>query len=120
MGWGRAKLAPDAARPARYGQWSVLLGGVAFGVTLLTLLIVTSVTVEPNGVPTDAGFAVFLAIFLVAAPIAHIVGIVLGFVGLVRPGGKVMPVVGILLNIAMIGIGAFFAWIVMTAGAAFT
>lgn len=120
MGWGRAKFAPDAAQPAHYGQWSVLLGGLAFGVTLLTLLIVTTVTVEPNGVPTDAAFAVFLAIFLVAAPIAHLVGIVLGIVGLARPGDKVMPVLGLLMNIAMLGVGAFFAWIVMSAGAAFT
>ncbi|MBX3579852.1 MAG: hypothetical protein KF723_21835 [Rhizobiaceae bacterium] len=121
MGWGRAKLAADTVRTSPpFGAWSLICAGVAFGSALLSLWVATSVTVEPDGTPTDAGFGVFLIVFLIAAPILHVVGIVLGAIGLTRVGARASSVIGIVLNLALLGVGILLVWAGLKGAAAFT
>lgn len=107
--WGRSAAAVaelGAGRP-RYGLRSVLLG-------LLALLLVgasfTFLAVR-RGDDSDLWATVAnvaaLASYLVAAPILHIAGIVYGIRGLIAGSGRVMSVVGILLNLTLIGTGIY-------------
>ena len=109
------------ARPGRLGFWSILLAVLALAFVIATTIAVASL---PSGAPeylsTAATIAVAIA-YLVAAPILHVVGAILGIVGLARGGeSKTRCVVGILLNVVLVTIGALFAWVAASGIGAYT
>ncbi|MFI0844484.1 hypothetical protein [Mesorhizobium sp. IMUNJ 23232] len=117
--WGRnASLADIPAQPRRYGRWSILfalasllLVGAAIGVFFALS------DGGSEGSANAAALALGIVYFLVA-PILHVIGIVFGFVGIARDDSRFSAVVGILLNILLVLIGAGLAY-AGTRGAAY-
>ena len=49
-------------------------------------------------------------VYFLAAPVLHLLGIVFGFIGVARDDGRFSAMVGILLNILLVLIGAGLAY----------
>lgn len=119
--WGRnASLADIPARPRRYGRWSILfalasllLVGAAIGVFFALS------DGGSDGSANAAALALGIVYFLVA-PILHVLGIIFGFLGIARDDGRFSAVIGVLLNILLVLIGAGLAYAGMRGAAAFT
>ncbi len=122
MQWGRSGqsavgLAPR--RRPRHGVWSILLA-------MLALILAGGAATYLANLPSDAPDwtadpATFYVVtgFLAVAPVLHLVGIVVGVIGLAR-GAVASSVLGILLNLLLVGVGGYFAYIAFGAAAAFT
>jgi hypothetical protein len=124
MNWGRQGAAPAMAMPIRrasYGRRSVMLAFAALATVLITvgaLIAVPSGSPEP--LSTIMTFAT-AAVYLVVAPLLHIAGAVYGIASLSREGDrKVLGVVGFLLNVMLLGAGAWLGWIAVGSMGAFT
>lgn len=121
--WGR-NADPQmliGARPPRKGLWSLLCALFAFGLVVVTIIFMVNL---PAGAPewqSNLATSAMVAAYLVVAPLLHISGAVLGILGLARGGeSKVRCVVGLLLNIVLLIIGALFAWVAASGIGAYT
>lgn len=121
--WGR-NADPQmlvGARPPRKGLWSLLCALFAFGLVVVTIIVMVNL---PAGAPewqSDLATSAVVAAYLIVAPLLHISGAILGIVGLTRGGeSKMRCIVGILLNVVLLTIGALFAWVAASGIGAYT
>jgi hypothetical protein len=102
-------------------MYSVLLALIAPAIVIATGAYMVNL---PNGAAESAeNFATvaMLSAYGVVAPLMHLVGIGFGIAGLRSPNaGKVASCVGILLNVALIGIGLIFGWAALSGLGAYT
>jgi hypothetical protein len=121
--WGR-NADPQmliAAKPPRKGLWSLLCALFALGLVVITAIFMANV---PAGAPeweSDLATAAVVVAYLIAAPLLHITGVILGIVGLARGGeSKLRCVLGILLNVILIAAGTLLAFAAASNIGAFT
>jgi hypothetical protein len=99
------------------GRWSFgkLSVQIAIGIFVLTWVLFIAVTIFLHNMPkksplADAASGIFVA-ELVAAPFAHLVGLVLGVIALFRAGDRRgLALLGILLNVIVVGIGVLMVY----------
>ena len=99
------------------GRWSFgkLSVQIAISIFVVTWVLFIAVEIFIHNMPkkspwADAASGVFV-VELVAAPFAHLVGLVLGVIALFRAGDRRgLAVVGILLNVVVVGIGLMMVY----------
>lgn len=97
--WGRTADAPGAVVQGRLGKRSVILALCAFAAGMLAITILVAMPSNASQLVQDGATWFFMAVFLLAAPLAHITGLVFGFMALVRSNdNRALGLLGIILN----------------------
>ena len=105
---------------SRLGRRSVILALIAFaaGGLSITAFGASSGTAEPY--PTIA-MALFIGVFLFAAPLLHIVGLVCGIIAFGRSNdSRRLALIGLLLNGLSVGLGVLILWAMLSTMGAYT
>jgi hypothetical protein len=102
---------PASPPRSRCGFFSLVLAGCAFAGGIVSLVFFVQTPKSAPDLLRGIATYGFLIIFLVAAPLAHITGFVLGLVALFRRNDSpVAGVFGIILNGLIVAGGALFIW----------
>ena len=119
--WGRnAVPLAGIVAPPRYGLRSILCAILAFSLVIAALIFMVNV---PNDAPetlADAATFTMLGTYLVVAPLLHIAGAVFAILGLARGDSRIRCVVGLLLNIVLVMMGAGMGWLALGGVGAYT
>ncbi|ESZ43061.1 hypothetical protein X732_09075 [Mesorhizobium sp. L2C066B000] len=105
--WGRsADALPGAVVTSMFGKRSVILALLAFGAGVIALTTMVALPAHASERAQNIATAFFMAVFLLAGPLAHIAGLIFGLMALVRSNdSRVLGVVGILLNGGSLAVG---------------
>ena len=105
--WGRsADALPDAVAKGRLGKRSVILALLAFGAGVIALGTMVALPTNASEHAQNIATGVFMAVFLLAAPLAHIAGLIFGVMALGRSNdNRALGFVGILLNGGSLAVG---------------
>ena len=105
--WGRSSDAlPGAAAKGRLGKRSVILALLAFGAGVIALTTMVALPTDASERAQNIATGVFMAVFLLAGPLAHIAGLIFGLMALARSNdSRVLGVVGVLLNGGSLAVG---------------
>lgn len=113
--------AASIAGPRRLGLWSLLCAFLAFGLVIAALVFMINVPDDASDTMTNIATTAMLLAYLLVAPVLHITGVVLGVGGLIRGGeSRVRCILGIILNLVLVGIGALLGVIAASGIGAFT
>ncbi len=86
---------------------------------IIILLIVFATIDNGKSKIGDLAGSLFLICFFIIAPLAHLVGTVLGIIALFQKNRKkVFAVLGIIFNIGFVALGAFLALLLLKAASA--
>lgn len=98
--WGRSTAAvPGAVAQGRLGKRSVILALSAFAAGALAITILVAIPSDASKLAQNIATGFFMAVFLLAAPLAHITGAVFGVMALVRSNdSRALGLLGIILN----------------------
>ncbi|TIN24341.1 MAG: hypothetical protein E5Y31_17375 [Mesorhizobium sp.] len=98
--WGRSTAAvPGAAAQGRLGKRSIILALSAFAAGALAITILVAIPSDASKLAQNIATGFFMAVFLLAAPLAHITGAVSGVMALVRSNdSRALGLLGIILN----------------------
>ncbi|MER8480716.1 hypothetical protein [Mesorhizobium sp. M1163] len=120
--WGRSDAAlPGVIAKSRFGEWSVVLAlaALATGAIAITALIAMPSDASPLLQNSATGF--FAAVFFLAGPLAHLIGVVFGLMAVGRPNdNRVLGLAGIVVNGASLAAGGFMLWAMASTFGAFT
>ena len=105
--WGRsADALPGVVAKGRLGKRSVILALLAFGAGVIALTTMVALPTDASERTQNIASGVFMAVFLLAGPLAHIAGLIFGLMALARSNdNRVLGVVGILLNGGSLAVG---------------
>lgn len=102
---------PGVVGRSSLGKRSVILALLAFAMDFAAVVTLALMPGEASLAAQNVLGGVFLAVFLVTAPLAHITGVVFGLMALGRSNDNhVLGIVGIILNGLSLVIGLFFVW----------
>ncbi|UVK36775.1 hypothetical protein LHFGNBLO_003735 [Mesorhizobium sp. AR10] len=98
--WGRSvDAAPGVVAKGKLGKRSVILALAAFAAGAVALATMVALPSNASALAQNIATSAFMAVFLLAAPLAHIVGLIFGLMALARSNdSRLLGVVGILLN----------------------
>ncbi|MFD1983217.1 hypothetical protein ACFSOZ_11110 [Mesorhizobium newzealandense] len=98
--WGRSTAAiPDAVVQGRLGKRSVVLALSAFAAGAVAITILVAMPSDASQFTQNIATGFFMAVFLLAAPLAHVTGAVFGVMALVRSNdNRALGILGIILN----------------------
>ncbi|RUW61443.1 hypothetical protein [Mesorhizobium sp. M7A.F.Ca.US.008.03.1.1] len=110
---------PGAVAQGGLGQRSVILALSAFAAGALAITILVAIPNDASTLAQNIATGFFMAVFLLAAPLAHITGAVFGVMALVRSNdSRALGVLGIILNGLSVMAGlAILAMLASTIGA---
>ncbi len=103
---------PGVVAQGKFGKRSVVLALCAFGAGTLAIITMVAIPRDASQLVQDIAPWVFMAIFLIAAPIMHITGFIFGIMALVRSNdSRGLGLLGIILNglSVMAGLGILAA-----------
>ncbi|MFC3322914.1 hypothetical protein [Mesorhizobium cantuariense] len=90
---------PGAVAQGRLGKRSVILALLAFAAGVLAITILVAMPSDASKLAQNIATGLFMAVFLLAAPLAHITGAIFGVMALVRSNdSRALGVLGIILN----------------------
>ncbi len=118
--WGRSTTAvPGAVAQGGLGKRSVIFALSAFAAGALAITILVAMPSDASTLAQNIATGFFMAVFLLAAPLAHIAGAVFGVMALVRSNdSRALGVLGIILNGLSVMAGlAILAMLASTIGA---
>ena len=118
--WGRSTAAvPVEVAQGRLGNRSVIMALSAFAAGALAITILVAMPSDASTLAQNIATGFFMAVFLLAAPLAHITGAVFGVMALVRSNdSRALGVLGIILNGLSVMAGlAILAMLASTIGA---
>lgn len=99
MGGRSAAAIPGAVAQGKLGKRSVILALAAFAAGAIAMTILVVMPSDASQLAQNIGTVFFLAVFLLAAPLAHIIGAVFGVMALVRSNdNRAFGLLGIVLN----------------------
>ena len=98
--WGRGTVAmPGAVARSRFGKRSVILALTAFAAGALAIAIMVAMPGDASQSVQTIATGFFMAVFLLAGPLAHVTGLVFGIMALVRSNdSRALGLLGIVLN----------------------
>ena len=98
--WGRGTVAmPGAVARSRFGKRSVILALTAFAAGALAIAIMVAMPGDASQSVQTIATGFFMAVFLLAGPLAHVTGLVFGIMALVRSNdSRSLGLLGIVLN----------------------
>ena len=101
-----ADALPDAVAKGKLGKRSVILALLAFAAGAIVLATMVALPSNASELAQNIATGVFMGVFLLAAPVAHIAGLIFGLMALARSNdSRALGVVGILLNGGSLAIG---------------
>ena len=118
--WGRSTEAvPGAVARGRFGKRSVILALAAFTAGALAIAIMVAMPSDTSQSVQNVATGFFMAVFLLAGPLAHVTGLVFGIMALVRSNdNRALGLLGIILNGLSVAAGlAILAAMASTIGA---
>lgn len=118
--WGRSTAAIlGAVARSRFGKRSVILALAAFTAGALAIAIMVAMPSDTSQSVQNVAIGFFMAVFLLAAPLAHITGFVFGIMALARSNdNRALGLLGIILNGLSVAAGlAILAAMASTIGA---
>lgn len=105
----------------RLGLWSLLCAFLAFGLVIAALIFMVNLPNDASDLSTNIATTVLLVTYFLVAPVVHVTGVVLGVRGLSRGGeSRFRCILGIGLNVALVGIGALLGMMAASGIGAFT
>lgn len=98
--WGRGTAAvPVEMAQSKFGKRSVVLALSAFAAGAIAITILVAIPSHASQLVQNLATGLFMAVFLLAAPLAHITGAVFGVMALVRSNdSRSLGLLGIILN----------------------
>ncbi|MEP6566027.1 MAG: hypothetical protein ABJB10_12895 [Mesorhizobium sp.] len=97
--WGRSEAAPVAVAPSKLGKRSVMLALVAFAAGTIGIVTLVAMPRDASELTQNIATGYFMVVFLLVAPIMHIVGVICGAMALARSNdNRALGLVGIILN----------------------
>ena len=120
--WGRsADALPGAVAKGKFGKRSIMLALVAFAADAIVFTAMVELPSGASELSQNVATGVFMTIFLLAAPVAHVAGVIFGLMALARSNdSRLLGLVGILLNGASLAIGAWLLMAMVSTLGAFT
>lgn len=118
--WGRsAGATPGAVARSRFGKRSVILALGAFTAGALAIAIMVAMPSDTSQSVQNVATGFFMAVFLLAGPLAHVTGFVFGIMALARSNdNRALGLLGIILNGLSVAAGlAILAAMASTIGA---
>ena len=118
--WGRSTaVMPDAVARGRLGKRSVILALAAFTAGALAIAIMVAMPSDTSQSVQNVAIGFFMAVFLLAGPLAHVTGLVFGIMALARSNdNRALGLLGIILNGLSVAAGlAILAAMASTIGA---
>ena len=103
---------PGAVAQGKFGKFSVVLALSAFAAGALSITILVAMPSDTSQLVQNIATGFFMAVFLLAAPLAHITGVVFGIMALARSNdSRSLGLLGIILNglSVMAGLGILAA-----------
>ncbi|MEO5759967.1 MAG: hypothetical protein ABIQ51_24290 [Mesorhizobium sp.] len=110
--WGRTAEAPGVVAQGRLGKRSVILALCAFAAGAIAITILVAMPSDASQLAQNIATGFFMLVFLLAAPLAHITGVVFGIMALVRSNdSRALGLLGVILNglSVMAGLGILAA-----------
>ncbi|QPC93336.1 hypothetical protein [Mesorhizobium sp. INR15] len=110
--WGRTADAPSVVVQGRLGKRSVILALSAFAAGAIAITILVAMPSDASQLVQNIATGFFMAVFLLAAPLAHVTGVVFGIMALARSNdSRSLGLLGIILNglSVMAGLGILAA-----------
>ena len=110
--WGRsADALPGVVAKGKFGKRSVMLALAAFAADAIVFIAMVVLPSGASELSQNVATGAFMTIFLLAAPLAHIAGLIFGLMALARSNdSRLLGLVGILLNGLSLAVGV---WLVM-------
>lgn len=104
------------AKRSKLGVASFIISIGTFS-TVIILLIIALMVSDKHSHGADEKFGGFaLSVFIFAAPVAHLVGLILGIIALFQKRyGKFFAVLGIILNILFPALGVLIVFVLLSA-----
>ena len=122
--WGRsAGLAEFGEERRGYsrGAKSIFCAILALALVVLALAFMVSLPKDASELTTNIATFGLVAAYFVAAPLLHIVGAVFALAGLFRVDDRrVLCVLGIILNVGLVGLGALLGFAALAGIGAYT
>lgn len=118
--WGRsAGATPGAVARSQFGKRSVILALGAFTAGALAIAIMVAMPSDTSQSVQNVATGFFMAVFLLAGPLAHVTGFVFGIMALARSNdNRALGLLGIILNGLSVAAGlAILAAMASTIGA---
>ncbi|TPM41727.1 hypothetical protein [Mesorhizobium sp. B2-3-4] len=104
--WGRAADASTAIVQGKFGKRSVILALCAFAAGLLAIIIMVAMPGDASQPVQNLATGFFMAVFLLAGPLANLTGFVFGIMALARSNdSRSLGVLGIILNGFSVAVG---------------
>lgn len=90
---------PGAVARSRFGKRSVILALTAFAAGALAIAVMVAMPGDASQSVQTIATGFFMAVFLLAGPLAHVTGLVFGIMALVRSNdSRSLGLLGIVLN----------------------
>ena len=90
---------PGAVARSRFGKRSVILALAAFAAGAIAIAIMVAMPSDASQLVQNIATGFFMAVFLLAGPLAHVTGLVFGIMALVRSNdSRALGLLGIVLN----------------------
>ena len=118
--WGRGAAAvPGEVVPTKLGKRSVMLALAAFAAGAVAIAIMVAMPSDASQLTQGVATGFFMLVFLLAAPVAHVAGVVFGVMALARSNdSRGLGILGIVLNgLSVAGGLALLAAMASTIGA---
>ncbi len=99
--WGRGSTAavPGEVVRTKLGKRSVILALAAFAAGAVAIAIMVAMPSDASELAQNIGTGFFMVVFLLAAPVAHVTGMVFGVIALARSNdNRALGLLGIVLN----------------------
>lgn len=120
-GWGRdAALNAVGQTPPRYIRRAFLCAVLAFCLVAAALIYMVNLPSDASAFATETATVAVLITYLGTAPALHIAGMVFGVLGIRHGQGRIWGFLAILLNVALVGIGAFLGMAALSGIGAYT
>jgi hypothetical protein len=118
--WGRSATAtPGVVAQGKFGKRSVILALAAFTAGAIAIAIMVAMPSDTSQPVQNVATGFFMAVFLLAGPLAHVTGFVFGIMALARSNdSRSLGLLGIILNGLSVAAGlAILAAMASTIGA---
>ena len=120
-GWGR-NAALDAVGQAqpRYIRRAFLCAVLAFAIVIASFIFMLSLPTDASEQLSDIATMTVVISYLGVAPALHVAGMVFGVLGIRHGQGRFWGFLAILLNVALVGIGALLGMAALSSMGAYT
>ena len=119
--WGRsADALPGAVAKGKLGKRSVMPALAAFAANAIGFAVAAILPSGASELSEDIAKGISMTIFLLAAPLAHIAGLIFGLIALARSNdSRLLGLVGILLNGLALAVGIWLVTLAVSTLGAF-